>query len=144
METRFTALIRDRLCSNQPARPGRPKGALRVVRGASPELPVQSRSPVYPIFRRANLWQPCPFAHFARQCWPHSHCPDGSHMPTLKVSHMTPVAGRNKVRTDDGISITYQVTGDGPRTVLALHGWGGAGSGHSWRDVIRHLDLANP
>jgi non-heme chloroperoxidase len=56
---------------------------------------------------------------------------------------MTPVAGLNKVRTDDGVSIAYQVTGDGPRTLLALHGWGGAGSGHSWREVIRHLDLAN-
>jgi pimeloyl-ACP methyl ester carboxylesterase len=27
--------------------------------------------------------------------------------------------------------------------MVALHGWGGAGSGHSWREVIRHLDLTD-
>jgi non-heme chloroperoxidase len=55
----------------------------------------------------------------------------------------TRVTGLQKVRTDDGISIAYQAAGNGPRTLLALHGWGGAGTGHSWREVIRHLDLAN-
>jgi pimeloyl-ACP methyl ester carboxylesterase len=64
-------------------------------------------------------------------------------MPTLTVSHMTSVAGLDKVRTDDGISIAYQAIGKGPRTLLALHGWGGAGTGHSWREMIPHLDLAN-
>lgn len=53
------------------------------------------------------------------------------------------VTGVEKVRTGDGVSIAYQTTGNGARTVLALHGWGGAGSGHSWREVIGHLDLAN-
>jgi non-heme chloroperoxidase len=56
---------------------------------------------------------------------------------------MTSVAGLQKVLTDDGISIAYQAAGNGPRTLLALHGWGGAGTGHSWREAIRHLDLAN-
>lgn len=50
-------------------------------------------------------------------------------------------ASLQKVRTDDGVSIAYTTTGTGPVTVLALHGWGGAGSGHSWREVTRHLDL---
>src|SRR5579862_8590684 len=46
-----------------------------------------------------------------------------------------------KVRTDDGVSIAYQMAGEGPLTVVALHGWGGAGSGHSWREIIGRLDL---
>ena len=64
-------------------------------------------------------------------------------MTTSTTSPMNSVAGPDKVSTDDGVSIAYQVTGNGSRTVLALHGWGGAGSGHSWREVIRHLDLRN-
>src|ERR1035438_9588020 len=60
-------------------------------------------------------------------------------MTTPTTSPMNSVL--DKVKTDDGVSIAYQVTGNGSRTVLALHGWGGAGSGHSWREVIRHLDL---
>ena len=52
-----------------------------------------------------------------------------------------PIVG--KVRTDDGVSIAYQTAGAGPLTVMALHGWGGAGSGHSWREVIAHLDLTD-
>jgi pimeloyl-ACP methyl ester carboxylesterase len=47
------------------------------------------------------------------------------------------------VRTDDGVSIAYQTAGAGPLTVVALHGWGGAGSGHSWREVIGCLDLTD-
>ena len=53
---------------------------------------------------------------------------------------MTGTVGVEKVRTDDGVSIAYQTSGTGPLTMVALHGWGGAGSGHSWREVIRHLD----
>lgn len=45
-----------------------------------------------------------------------------------------------KVRTRDGVSIAYTETGTGPTTLLALHGWGGAGSGHSWREVMKHLN----
>jgi non-heme chloroperoxidase len=44
-------------------------------------------------------------------------------------------------RTDDGVTIAYRVLGTGPRTVMFLHGWGGAGTGHSWADVIKELDL---
>jgi pimeloyl-ACP methyl ester carboxylesterase len=64
-------------------------------------------------------------------------------MPISNMSHITPAARLERVRTDDGVSIAYNAAGNGPRTLLALHGWGGAGSGHSWRDVTRHLDLAN-
>jgi pimeloyl-ACP methyl ester carboxylesterase len=46
------------------------------------------------------------------------------------------------VRTDDGVSIAYRVVGTGPRNVMFLHGWGGAGSGHSWADVIPQLDIS--
>jgi non-heme chloroperoxidase len=53
--------------------------------------------------------------------------------PVNSVSH--------NVRADDGVSIAYQIAGTGSQTVLALHGWGGAGSGHSWHELIRHLDL---
>src|SRR5437660_9907079 len=45
------------------------------------------------------------------------------------------------VRTDDGVTIAYRMAGSGPRNLLFLHGWGGAGSGHSWAEVLRHLDL---
>jgi len=31
--------------------------------------------------------------------------------------------------------------GEGPREVVLLHGWGGAGSGHSWRQMLPHLPL---
>jgi 3-oxoadipate enol-lactonase/4-carboxymuconolactone decarboxylase len=45
------------------------------------------------------------------------------------------------VRTDDEVTIAYNVIGSGPQTLLFLHGWGGAGSGHSWAEVVKHLDL---
>jgi non-heme chloroperoxidase len=45
------------------------------------------------------------------------------------------------VRTDDGVTIAYNVIGSGPQTLLFMHGWGGAGSGHSWAEVVKHLDL---
>ncbi|HEY3061391.1 MAG TPA: alpha/beta hydrolase [Chloroflexota bacterium] len=54
------------------------------------------------------------------------------------------VIGRDTrtVLTDDGVSIAYRVVGTGPRNVMFLHGWGGAGSGHSWVDVMPQLDLS--
>src|SRR5262245_4898888 len=54
------------------------------------------------------------------------------------------VIGRDTrtVLTDDGVSIAYRVVGTGPRNVMFLHGWGGAGSGHSWVDVVPQLDLS--
>ena len=33
----------------------------------------------------------------------------------------------------------WEARGEGPRNVLLLHGWGGAGSGHSWRQIQPHL-----
>ena len=45
------------------------------------------------------------------------------------------------VRTDDGVAISYKALGDGPRHLLFMHGWGGAGSGHSWAEVLPFLDL---
>ena len=62
---------------------------------------------------------------------------------SMSISGPTQMLGGHlqKVRTDDGVSIAYTTTGTGPANLLALHGWGGAGSGHSWRQVIRHLDL---
>lgn len=46
-----------------------------------------------------------------------------------------------KVRTDDGIDIAYTAAGNGRCALLLMHGWGGAGSGHSWSEVMKHLDL---
>jgi pimeloyl-ACP methyl ester carboxylesterase len=45
-------------------------------------------------------------------------------------------------RTSDGIQICYRVAGDGPLTLLFLHGWGGNGTGTFWNDVLAHLDPA--
>jgi non-heme chloroperoxidase len=42
-------------------------------------------------------------------------------------------------RTDDGITISYKTQGPGPRTVLFLHGWGGALT--YWDDFLAHVDL---
>ena len=56
---------------------------------------------------------------------------------------MTSTPSVEKVRTDDGVSIAYQTAGTGSLTMVALHGWGGAGSGNSWREVIRRLDLTD-
>ena len=35
----------------------------------------------------------------------------------------------------------WEAAGEGPREILLLHGWGGAGSGHSWRQMLPHLPL---
>ena len=48
---------------------------------------------------------------------------------------------KRQVLTDDGVTITYTVRGDGPRTLLFLHGWGGSGSGFFWNEMLTHLDL---
>jgi pimeloyl-ACP methyl ester carboxylesterase len=45
------------------------------------------------------------------------------------------------VRTSDGTTIAFQTQGEGPQTVLFLHGWGGSGTGFFWREMLSHLDL---
>lgn len=49
-------------------------------------------------------------------------------------------ARRCSVRTDDEVSIAYTVRGDGPRALLFMHGWGGAGTGFFWDELFAHLD----
>ncbi|MBV9481397.1 MAG: alpha/beta fold hydrolase, partial [Acidobacteria bacterium] len=46
------------------------------------------------------------------------------------------------VRTEDGASLFYWAAGDGPRTLLFVHGWGGSGSGRFWAPLLQHLDLS--
>jgi pimeloyl-ACP methyl ester carboxylesterase len=43
------------------------------------------------------------------------------------------------VLTDDGVRISYRVEGEGPTTVLFMHGW--AGSGVYFDEVVAELDL---
>jgi pimeloyl-ACP methyl ester carboxylesterase len=50
-------------------------------------------------------------------------------------------AERHQVRTDDGVLIDYIAVGTGPTTLLFMHGWGGAGSGHSWAELFKYLEL---
>lgn len=44
-----------------------------------------------------------------------------------------------KVRTDDGIEISYQTVGTGLCNLLFMHGW--AGSGAYFDETLKHLDL---
>lgn len=44
-------------------------------------------------------------------------------------------------RATDNIAISYQTIGTGARNVIFLHGWGGAASGHSWRGLLKYLDV---
>lgn len=46
------------------------------------------------------------------------------------------------VRTSDGATLSYWTAGDGPRTLLLLHGWGGSGSGRFWTPLLQRLDLS--
>jgi non-heme chloroperoxidase len=45
-----------------------------------------------------------------------------------------------QVRTDDGVAIHYSMLGTGPTTLVFMHGWGGAGTGHSWTEIFKHLE----
>jgi non-heme chloroperoxidase len=47
------------------------------------------------------------------------------------------------VRSDDGVAIAYTTFGDGPRTLLFLHGWGGASTGFFWTPILQELDLTS-
>jgi non-heme chloroperoxidase len=60
---------------------------------------------------------------------------------TRPDARAAPEGETRSVRTDDGVTIAYNVLGSGAQTVLFLHGWGGAGSGHSWAEVVKHLDF---
>jgi non-heme chloroperoxidase len=46
------------------------------------------------------------------------------------------------IRTDDGTTLSYRTRGDGPRKLLFVHGWGGAGTGFFWNELIEALDLS--
>jgi pimeloyl-ACP methyl ester carboxylesterase len=48
--------------------------------------------------------------------------------------------GERSVKTSDGARIFYRTVGQGPRTLLLLHGWGGTGSGAFWDPVVHQLD----
>jgi pimeloyl-ACP methyl ester carboxylesterase len=48
--------------------------------------------------------------------------------------------GERSVKTSDGTRIFYRTVGQGPRTLLFLHGWGGTGSGGFWDPVVRQID----
>ena len=45
------------------------------------------------------------------------------------------------IRTDDGVTIAYTTRGDGPQNLLFVHGWGGAGTGFFWNELLEALDL---
>ena len=44
------------------------------------------------------------------------------------------------VLASDGIRLFYRIGGEGPTTLLFLHGWGGSGSGAFWNRTLQHLD----
>jgi pimeloyl-ACP methyl ester carboxylesterase len=48
---------------------------------------------------------------------------------------------KGSIRTEDGVTLAYRAYGDGPRSLLFLHGWGGASTGFFWTDMLEHLDL---
>ena len=53
----------------------------------------------------------------------------------------TQTARLERVRTVDGVDIADTAVGTGRLAIIALHGWGGAGSGRWWRELVKHLDL---
>jgi non-heme chloroperoxidase len=44
-------------------------------------------------------------------------------------------------RATDDVAISYETIGTGARNVIFLHGWGGAASGHSWKGLLKYLDV---
>jgi len=44
------------------------------------------------------------------------------------------------VVASDGTRLFYRVAGEGPTTLLFLHGWAGSGSGPFWNRLLQHLD----
>jgi pimeloyl-ACP methyl ester carboxylesterase len=63
-------------------------------------------------------------------------------MTTQAVGEQATGVLQKTVRTDDGVNIAYTVRGDGPRTLLFMHGWGGGGTGFFWDELFAHLDLS--
>jgi non-heme chloroperoxidase len=49
---------------------------------------------------------------------------------------------KQAVQTDDGVTIAYKTMGDGPRTLLFSHGWGGFSTGFFWQEMLAYLDLS--
>ena len=54
---------------------------------------------------------------------------------------MADASSIRKAYARDGAGLVYRVFGAGPCTLLLMHGWGGAGSGHSWAEVLKYLDM---
>ena len=48
--------------------------------------------------------------------------------------------GENAIHTSDGVSLFYRTEGEGPTTLLFVHGWGGNGSGAVWDPVLHRLN----
>ena len=48
--------------------------------------------------------------------------------------------GEGAIHSSDGVSIFYRTEGEGPTTLLFVHGWGGNGSGPVWDPVLRRLN----
>jgi pimeloyl-ACP methyl ester carboxylesterase len=44
------------------------------------------------------------------------------------------------VRTDDGVQLSYQTRGQGPRNLLFMHGWGGSGA--YFDELLKYVDLS--
>jgi pimeloyl-ACP methyl ester carboxylesterase len=47
--------------------------------------------------------------------------------------------GEGAIHTSDGVRIFFRTEGEGPTTLLFMHGWGGNGSGSLWDPVLRRL-----
>jgi pimeloyl-ACP methyl ester carboxylesterase len=63
------------------------------------------------------------------------------HFPPVPAFHCQPRINFT-VRTHDDAALSCWSEGDGPVTLLLLHGWGGSGSGRFWEPLLRHLDLS--
>jgi non-heme chloroperoxidase len=48
--------------------------------------------------------------------------------------------GEGIFTTSDGVKIFYRRIGQGSKTLLFMHGWGGNGSGSFWNQLLRHID----
>lgn len=58
-----------------------------------------------------------------------------------KIEELMDATTIRKAKADDGAGIAYRTIGAGPCNLLLMHGWGGAGSGHSWAEVVKCLDM---